>query len=259
MSKVKNISSMLQLKDLVCHSNTYFMNVIHIKKLLMEAKGRIVGDGDMANQLIAYKTIEKDLTRENEDQIEEKKWLNATLNKYKLKAGKRGILPFEMQIFFRITRSKRVGGTVFEDSYPDDDVPKTLKVPSGMHESLADEVDWFLYSFVFSNKYRTNGVIRFRYLCWGAWSTALWGQKQIVAIARTILKDPQILLLDEAMSALGAESDRVVQEVLDLIMVNQTTIIVAHRLSTVRNADAIAAIHRGKIVERGTALISMNP
>lgn len=77
------------------------------------------------------------------------------------------------------------------------------------------------------------------------------GQKQRVAIARAILKDPRILLLDEATSALDAESERVVQEALDRIMGNRTTVIVAHRLSTVRNADMIAVIHRGKMVEKG--------
>ncbi|TYG41088.1 hypothetical protein ES288_D12G146900v1 [Gossypium darwinii] len=78
------------------------------------------------------------------------------------------------------------------------------------------------------------------------------GQKQRVAIARAILKDPRILLLDEATSALDAESERVVQEALDRIMGNRTTVIVAHRLSTVRNADSIAVIHRGKMVEKGS-------
>ncbi|XP_057484562.1 ABC transporter B family member 4-like [Actinidia eriantha] len=78
------------------------------------------------------------------------------------------------------------------------------------------------------------------------------GQKQRVAIARAILKDPRILLLDEATSALDAESERIVQEALDRIMVNRTTVIVAHRLSTVRNADMIAVIHRGKLVEKGS-------
>ncbi|WJX96357.1 ABC transporter B member 11 [Trifolium repens] len=78
------------------------------------------------------------------------------------------------------------------------------------------------------------------------------GQKQRVAIARAILKDPRILLLDEATSALDAESERIVQEALDRIMINRTTIVVAHRLSTIRNVDTIAVIQQGKIVERGS-------
>ncbi|KAH0450718.1 hypothetical protein IEQ34_021410 [Dendrobium chrysotoxum] len=78
------------------------------------------------------------------------------------------------------------------------------------------------------------------------------GQKQRIAIARAILKDPRILLLDEATSALDAESERVVQDALVNIMVDRTTIIVAHRLITVRNADTISVVQRGKLVEQGS-------
>ncbi|KAL1566490.1 ABC-type xenobiotic transporter [Salvia divinorum] len=78
------------------------------------------------------------------------------------------------------------------------------------------------------------------------------GQKQKVAIARAIIKDPRILLLDEATSALDADSERVVQEALEKIMMNRTTVIVAHRLSTIRNANMITVLHQGKLVEKGT-------
>ncbi|OVA16636.1 ABC transporter [Macleaya cordata] len=77
------------------------------------------------------------------------------------------------------------------------------------------------------------------------------GQKQRVAIARAIVKGPKILLLDEATSALDAESERVVQAALDQVMVNRTTIVVAHRLMTIRNADIIAVVKDGVIAEQG--------
>jgi len=77
------------------------------------------------------------------------------------------------------------------------------------------------------------------------------GQKQRVAIARAIVKDPKILLLDEATSALDAESERVVQDALDKVMVNRTTVIVAHRLSTIQGADVIAVVKDGVIIEKG--------
>jgi subfamily B ATP-binding cassette protein MsbA len=78
------------------------------------------------------------------------------------------------------------------------------------------------------------------------------GQRQRLSIARAILKNPPILILDEATSALDTESERLVQNALENLMKNRTSLVIAHRLSTVRNADLICVFHDGEIVERGT-------
>lgn len=78
------------------------------------------------------------------------------------------------------------------------------------------------------------------------------GQRQRLSIARAILKNPPILILDEATSALDTESERLVQDALENLMKNRTSVVIAHRLSTVRNADLICVFHDGEIVERGT-------
>ena len=78
------------------------------------------------------------------------------------------------------------------------------------------------------------------------------GQRQRLSIARAILKNPPILILDEATSALDTESERLVQDALENLMKNRTSIVIAHRLSTVRNADLICVFHEGEIIERGT-------
>ena len=78
------------------------------------------------------------------------------------------------------------------------------------------------------------------------------GQRQRIAIARAILKDAPILLLDEATSALDAESERKVQTALDRLMEGRTTLVIAHRLATVRSADRILVMDQGRIVEEGT-------
>jgi ATP-binding cassette subfamily B protein len=78
------------------------------------------------------------------------------------------------------------------------------------------------------------------------------GEKQRIAIARVLLKDPPVLILDEATSSMDTQSERIVQEALDTLSRNRTTIAIAHRLSTVINADVIFVISGGEVVEQGT-------
>ena len=86
------------------------------------------------------------------------------------------------------------------------------------------------------------------------------GQKQRVAIARAVLKDPRILILDEATSALDAESEHLVHEALERLMEGRATVVIAHRLSTVRNADRVVVLDQGTVVEVGshTELMSVH-
>ena len=83
------------------------------------------------------------------------------------------------------------------------------------------------------------------------------GQRQRIAIARAILKNPRLLILDEATSALDSESEMLVQEALSRLMAGRTTVVIAHRLTTIQQANRILVVNRGSIVEEGTHSVLM--
>ena len=149
-----------------------------------------------------------------------------------------GIVPQETMLF---------GGTIWENirygrlDAADDDVIAAARAANA-HDFIVE----------FPNGYQT--VVGERGM------NLSGGQRQRIAIARAILKDPSILLLDEATSSLDNESEGLVQEALDRLMRNRTTVIVAHRLSTIKVADRIAVLDNGRIVELGThdALMERN-
>lgn len=78
------------------------------------------------------------------------------------------------------------------------------------------------------------------------------GERQRMTIARAVLKNPPILILDEATSSLDTESERLVQDAINNLMANRTSLVIAHRLSTIRHADEIIVMQKGEIVQRGS-------
>ena len=78
------------------------------------------------------------------------------------------------------------------------------------------------------------------------------GQRQLIAIARAVIADTPVLILDEATSSIDTRTEALIQKGMDALMAGRTTFVIAHRLSTVRNADAIMVLDHGRIIERGT-------
>jgi ATP-binding cassette, subfamily B, bacterial len=141
-----------------------------------------------------------------------------------------GIVPQEAMLF---------GGTIRENI--------AYGKPGASHEEIAaaaDQANALEFILSFPEKFET--IVGDRGVKLSG------GQRQRIAIARAILKDPSILILDEATSSLDAKSERLVQEALEKLMEHRTTIIIAHRLSTIRKADRILVIKEGRIAESGS-------
>ena len=139
------------------------------------------------------------------------------------------IVPQEVMLF---------GGTIFENiAYGKPDATKEEVMEAARKANALEFID------VFPEKFET--IVGERGVKLSG------GQRQRVAIARAILKDPSILILDEATSALDSESEKLVQDALDELMKDRTTIIIAHRLATIRNVDMIYVLKDGGIAEAG--------
>lgn len=125
------------------------------------------------------------------------------------------------------------------------------------HESEEQETDRIIEAAKTANAHNFIMALPEGYQTRVGSSSLSGGEKQRIAIARAIVKNPKILLLDEPTSALDADSERVVQATLERATENRTTLIIAHRLSTIRAADNIVVMHQGQIVEQGTHLTLM--